>query len=378
VDNTKLDKIYPFAFLILIALLAGALGGVVGYYGALDRGSWENGNQIKVLNLESNEEAIVVGIFEDVKRSMVHIESSKINISGVKHPFPINGTGSGFVIEFNGSKYIITNEHVISDSEGLKITFFDGMVKEGKVIGSDPLNDIAVIETDLPAYIKPLKLGDSDDLRPGQLAIAVGNPFALDNTITLGIVSGLNRTITTDDGYTIDGVIQTDAAINPGNSGGPLLNSEGEVIGINSAILPFAQGIGFAIPINTAKKISSDIINYGKVLRPWLGITGIDLTPEIANMTGLDLEGGVLILDVFENDPANKAGLRGTHSQIGKEDFELGDIIVRFDGKDVKTMNELINAILEHDIGDEVEIVYIRDGVEEKTTAKLKERPAGR
>ncbi|RLG35794.1 serine protease [Methanosarcinales archaeon] len=377
-DGKRSDTLYPrlgTVLVILIALVAGMIGGFVGWYGAFHE---VNHCGVHTTNLTSNQEAIVVGIFEDVKRSMVYIKSSKTNVSGIKHPFPINGSGSGFVISCNGSEYIITNEHVIAGADELTITFFDGTQRSGTLIGSDPMTDVAVIEASLPAHIQPLTLGDSDNIRPGQLAIAIGNPYALDNTITLGIISGLDRTITTEGGYTIEGVIQTDAAINPGNSGGPLLNARGEVIGINSAILPFADGIGFAIPINTAKKVSSEIIAHGKVLRPWLGITGMDLTPELAEMLGLDLDGGVIIVDVFEGDPADEAGLRGSSSHIGAEDFEPGDIIIEFDGKKIFTMNELIKAILEHEIGDEVEIGYVRDGVEERVNVTLKERPPGK
>ena len=372
-DQNRLDT-FHYLLIVLIALIAGMVGGIVGYHGAYE----ENTNQMQVFNLTSSDERIVVGIFEDVKRSMVYIESSKMNISGIKHPFPINGSGSGFVIGFNGSRYIITNEHVTAGADELRVTFFDGTIRRAKLIGSDPMTDIAVIEVDIPHYIEPLVLGDSDNLHPGQFAIAVGNPYALDNTITLGIISGVDRTITTEAGYTLHGVIQTDAAINPGNSGGPLLNTRGEVIGINSAIMPYAEGIGFAIPINTAKNVSSDIIAHGKVLRPWLGVTGIDLTPEMAELYGLDIDGGVLIVDVFEGDPAAEAGLRGSSSQIGEEDFELGDIIVGFGGREIKTMEELINTILEYEVGDEVEITYIREGVEKRANVTLKERPAGK
>ncbi|VUT27946.1 MAG: serine endoprotease [Candidatus Syntrophoarchaeum sp. GoM_oil] len=373
-EQKRIDTLLSYVLILLIVILAGAIGGFIGYNEAVQG---DNG-QMQIVNLTSNDEAIFVGIFEDVKRSMVHIESSKINISGVLHPFPINGTGSGFVIQFNDSKYIITNEHVIAGADKLRVTFFDGTVEEAKLIGSDPMTDVALLETDLPDYIKPLVIGDSDNILPGQIAIAIGNPYALDNTITLGIISGRDRTITTEGGYTLHGIIQTDAAINPGNSGGPLLNSAGEVIGINSAIIPYADGIGFAIPINTAKGVSIGIITHGKVLRPWLGVTGIDLTPTMANMSGIDFDGGVLIVDVFEGDPADSAGLHGSSSHIGAEDFELGDIIIELGGKKIRTMDELINVILEHEIGEEVELVYLRDGKEEKTTVTLTERPADR
>ncbi len=373
-EQKKFDTLLSYVLILLIVIIAGAIGGFIGYNEAVQG----NNGQMRILNLTSNDEAIFVGIFEDVKRSMVHIESSKINISGVVHPFPINGTGSGFVIQFNDSRYIITNEHVIAGADKLRVTFFDGTVEEAKLIGSDPMTDVALLETDLPDYIKPLVMGNSDNIRPGQIAIAIGNPYALDNTITLGIISGLDRTITTNGGYTLHGIVQTDAAINPGNSGGPLLNSAGEVIGINSAIIPYADGIGFAIPINTAKDVSTDILTHGKVLRPWLGVTGIDLTPTMAEMSGIDFDGGVLIVDVFEGDPADSAGLHGSSSRIGEEDFELGDIIIEIGGKKIRTMEELINVILEHEIGEEVELVYLRDGNEERTTIILTERPADR
>jgi S1-C subfamily serine protease len=211
------------------------------------------------------------------------------------------------------------------------------------------------------------------------MAIAIGNPYGLDNTVTVGVISAVNRSLLSSNNYIIKGIIQTDAAVNPGNSGGPLLNSRGEVIGINSAIVSTTegfQGIGFAIPINTARDIAFELIEEGKVVRPWLGITGLSITPDISKRYNLTVESGVLIIDVVEGGPAEKAGLQGTKSRDDREDFVMGDIITEMDGQKLETIDELIDVILAHRVGEQVEVKYLRDGIEETVEVRLGERPA--
>jgi serine protease Do len=241
---------------------------------------------------------------------------------------PQKGLGSGFIFRSDG--YILTNEHVIQGAEQIKVTLKDGREFGGKVIGSDPLTDIAIIKvdaTDLPA----LPLGDSDRARVGEWMIAIGNPYGLSHTVTVGVLSAKGRPIYSgDSGREYENFLQTDAAINPGNSGGPLLNIKGEVIGINTAILPYAQGVGFAIPINMAKSLLDPLIETGKVVRSWVGIYLQDITPDMIQQFGLNEPKGALIADVVPNSPASRAGI------------QRGDIILKVDDE------EIVNAAVFH------------------------------
>ena len=280
-------------------------------------------------NQTLKQEVAITAIFNDVKDSVVHITSVTVERDFFMRPIPREGTGSGFIISEEG--YILTNNHVIKDASELRVTLANGATLEADLVGADPLSDTAVIKIKSNGNLKAVKLGDSNQLSPGQLAIAIGNPYRLDNTITIGVISALNRTLETEENFVIHGVIQTDAAINPGNSGGPLLNSKGEVIGINTAIYSPIQGsvgIGFAISINTAKKVAEDLIEKGKVVRPWMGITGTTVTEQLAETWETGVNKGVHIIEVVEGGPAEKAGLMGTVSSPGQEDFILGDTII--------------------------------------------------
>jgi putative serine protease PepD len=329
-----------------------------------------------VLNQTLDQEAVVTAVFNEVKDSVVHITSVTLERDFFLSPIPREGTGSGFIISEEG--YILTNNHVIKDASELKVTLANGETLEAELVGADPLTDTAVIKINSKSKLKAVKLGDSDKLRPGQLAIAIGNPYRLDNTITIGVISALNRTLETEENFVIHGVIQTDAAINPGNSGGPLLNSKGEVIGINTAIYSPIRGnvgIGFAIPINTAKKVAADLIEKGRVVRPWLGITGTTVTEEIAEAWGISVSKGVLVIEVVQGGPAEKAGLRGTISRPGRADFRLGDVIIEFAGVEINTMNDLIQTILKQEVGKTVEVKFIRGEKTLTAEVTLGERP---
>lgn len=332
--------------------------------------------EIVIVNETESQEAIVSTVFNQVKDSVVHITSRTHERDSFMRMIPVEGVGTGVIISPEG--YILTNNHVVGDSEYLKVALATGEEVNATIVGVDPNTDLAIIKVDPPIMLTVAKLGDSSKIRPGQMAIAIGNPYRLDNTVTVGVISAVNRTLTVGGNYRIKGVIQTDAAINPGNSGGPLLNSKGEVIGINTAIITTTegfQGIGFAIPINIAKEVSSELIEKGKVVRPWLGVTVTDLTEEIANSLNLSVTKGVILIDVLEDGPADRAGLRGTKSHLWESDFILGDVIVEIAGEETETIDDLIEIKLKHEIGETVEIKYIRDNEAGTAQVTLGENP---
>ncbi len=279
-----------------------------------------------------------------------------------RRTIPQKGTGSGFIINQEG--YILTNEHVVRKADKIKITLSDGREFDGEVIGSDVTSDMAIVKIKAD-HLPTVTLGNSDELRVGEIVIAIGNPYGLQQTVTMGVVSAKGRSIPTGiEGHVYRNFIQTDTAINPGNSGGPLLNIKGEVVGINTAIIPYAQGIGFAIPINMAKRNIDDLINLGKVRRSWLGVYIQEVTPEIAKQFGLpeDAE-GVLVGDVVEDSPAEKAGIK------------RGDIIVKVNDEEVNSPGELQDKIRDIDIGEKAIIEIMRDGKATRFIVKIGEMP---
>lgn len=272
------------------------------------------------------------------------------------------GSGSGVVVTADG--YILTNNHVVDGAETIKVKLADGTERDAKIIGTDPRTDLAVIKIDATG-LSPAKLGDSDQVEVGEWVLAVGNPFELQNTVTAGIISARGRANVGLADY--EDFIQTDAAINPGNSGGPLVNLNGEVIGINTAIATNSggnMGIGFAIPINMAKVIMDQLIKTGKVTRGWLGVYIQPVTPELQKQFGLKSERGALVADVTAGGPAEKAGL------------VRGDVIIEFRGKEIKDVNQLRMTVAETPVGTEAPVVFIRDGKEKKTTVKVGELPS--
>jgi S1-C subfamily serine protease len=278
---------------------------------------------------------------------------SVVNIANVRlvrdyyyHVIPVKGVGSGLIIDSKG--FILTNVHVIEGAEEIEVTLEDGRKFPGRVRGADPSTDIAVIKVDDKSLPVP-KLGDSDKLMVGQLAIAIGNPLGLAGgpTVTSGVISALNRSIQSERGF-VEGLVQTDAAINPGNSGGPLVDSSGAVIGINTAIVPFAQGIGFAIPINTAGRVAEDLIAHGEVIRPWLGITGMDITPKVVAYYGLPVSKGIIVMRVVRSSPADLAGL------------EEGDLVLGIGDVGLNDMQNLIREINKRSVGDRIKLTVLR------------------
>ncbi len=278
-----------------------------------------------------------------VADGVVNVTSTTIQMDFFFNAFPAQGSGSGSIIDTSG--HILTNYHVVADAQKLEVTLGDGSKWSAKLIGSDPDNDLAVIKIDAPREkLKVIPMGDSRNLRIGQKVLAIGNPFGLERTLTTGIISSLGRTIRSEVGTLMEDIIQTDAAINPGNSGGPLLNSEGEIIGINSAIISpsgGSVGIGFAIPINTAKRVVPELIAKGYVSYPWIGATIQTLIPEIAKFLKLNkVERGAMIAELAKGGPADKAGLKGGDQRVQVGNMIVivgGDIVVKADQHDVKT-----------------------------------------
>jgi serine protease Do len=264
--------------------------------------------------------------------------------------------GTGFVISPDG--YIVTNNHVVEDVDDIKVAFLDGTERKAEIIGRDPKTDIALIRVKTDRPLPSLPLGDSDKIRPGDWVVAIGNPYGLGHTVTAGIVSAKGRNIGQGP---YDDFIQTDAAINPGNSGGPLINMDGEVVGINTAINPRANTIGFSVAINGAKAILPQLKSTGKVTRGWLGVVIQPITPELAEQFKLDDKSGALVSKVDSKGPAAAAGI------------QRGDVIVQFDGKPVKRMEELPRLVASTPIGREAEVVVKRDGKEKTFDVKVGE-----
>jgi len=267
--------------------------------------------------------------------------------------------GSGVVIDKSG--LILTNNHVVKDADEITVRFSNKQEAKGKVVGTDGKTDLAVIRVAAKEELPVALLGNSDTLRVGEWAIAIGNPFGLDHTLTVGVVSATGRSEVGIAAY--ENFIQTDASINPGNSGGPLLNVRGEVIGINTAIVASGQGIGFAIPINMARKVMDDLVKKGKVTRGWLGVGIQPLTPELAKSFGVSGE-GVLINQVMPKSPAEAAGLK------------VGDLILSIDGKPIKDPRELQRIIAEVDIGKTIELNILREKEKRTFKAQIGEMPA--
>jgi S1-C subfamily serine protease len=308
------------------------------------------------------EEANNITVYEKNTPSVVNITSKAMTFDFFYGLVPQEGQGSGFIIDKDG--HILTNYHVIADARQVEVNLSNRKKYRAEVIGTDPAHDLAVIQIKAPD-LKPAVLGDSHSLKVGQKVYAIGNPFGLAGTMTRGIVSSI-RPVREPNGATIDEAIQTDAAINPGNSGGPLLNWHGEVIGINTMILSSVgqnAGIGFAIPINTAKAVLNDLVTLGRVRRPALGVRTIPIGPELANEIGLAADYGLLIVQVVPGSAADRAGLRGgsERAYLGNVPIMLGgDLIVAIDGTEVQDQQDLGDVMNNHRAGDTVRLTFYR------------------
>jgi len=272
---------------------------------------------------------MIVGAVDKVKNAVVRVDK----FARIRGNETMSGTGSGFVFSSDG--LILTNSHVIENSDRLNITLLDGDEFNAEVTGADRDTDIAIIKIFGSGY-SPAKLGSSGDLKIGQLVIAIGNPMGYQHSVSVGVLSGVGRTMRTPDGHLIDNILQSDAAMNPGNSGGPMIDTNGEVIGINTAIIPYAQGLSFSIGIDTAKEIARYLISEGKVTKAFLGllVNEIEINPRIKNFYKLNSKKGIMIIGVEKSSPASRANLRE------------GDIIVEFNGKDLSSSGELTRHLI--------------------------------
>ena len=336
-----------------------------------------NGNYAEtvgeVTGIERSYDYSLIDIFEKSEESVVQVNVLRGESDG--------GMGSGFVYSDDG--YSITNQHVVRDAQKVTVTFLDGEAYIGDVVGRDRDLDIAVVKVNPSnTYIQPIKIGDSSKLKVGEKIAAIGNPFGLSGSMTSGIVSQIGRLLPQESGYSIPDVIQTDAAINPGNSGGPLINMKGEVVGINTAIQSATgefSGIGFAVPSNTVKKVVPILIEKGEFSHPWMGISGTDVDPELAEVRGLNSSKGFLVVSVIEGSPAEQAGLLGvteTKEVDGREFAMDGDIITLIDGKTVRKISDiLVHLQREKSIGDEMILSVNRGGEVLELTMILEERP---
>ncbi len=288
----------------------------------------------------------VVAAVEKVIPSVVNISEVKLMKDAYLHVHPVPGVGSGFIIDKEGC--ILTNAHVVLGSTEIKVTLEDGRTFPGELRGIDTIMDLAVVHIDASNLPVP-EMAKNNNLKIGQMAIAIGSPLGLVGgpTVTAGVVSALNRSIQTEATF-MEGLIQTDAAINPGNSGGPLINSEGMVIGINSAIIPFAQGIGFAIPIQPAMWIAQQLQEHGEIIRPWISMNAVDVNPKMVAYYNLPIEKGVMITNVIPKSEADKSGMRA------------GDILVRMDDVDINNVRDLIKVMNKRNVGDRVAMELFR------------------
>ena len=327
----------------------------------------------EVTGIERGYEYSLIDIFEKSEESIVQVSVLRGESEG--------GMGSGFVYSDEG--YVITNQHVVQDAQKVMITFLDGEAYIGNVVGSDRDLDIAVVKVEpTNTYLQPIKIGDSSELKVGEKIAAIGNPFGLSGSMTAGIVSQMGRLLPQETGYSIPDVIQTDAAINPGNSGGPLINMKGEVVGINTAIQSATgefSGIGFAVPSNTVKKVVPVLIENGEFKHPWMGISGTDVDPELAEVRELKSSKGFLVVSVIEGSPAETAGLLGvteTEERDGREFALDGDIILSIDGETVRKISDiLVHLQREKSVGDEMVLSVNRNGEMLELTMILEERP---
>ena len=361
-----------------IESVAGKAGGVVDVVEKVEA------IEKKVEAIEKKVEAIAEMIEADVEFSLAEVfamaEESVVQVNVLRGDD--GGIGSGFVYSNEG--HIITNQHVVQDSSKVTVTFLDGESYIGDVIGIDRDLDIAVVKVNAlnSTRLHPLTIGDSSKLTVGEKITAIGNPFGLSGSMTSGIVSQIGRLLPQDTGYSIPNVIQTDAAINPGNSGGPLFNMRGQVVGINTAIQSTTgefTGVGFAVPSNTVKKVVPVLIRDGEFKHPWMGISGTDVDPELAEMRDLKSSKGFVVISVIEGSPAEKAGMKGvtqTRERDGREFPVDGDIIIAIDGKTVRKISDiLIHLQREKTIGDEMILTVLRTGVSFDLTMILEERP---
>ena len=303
----------------------------------------------------------ITGAVEKLSESVVSIDSVRVARDLGYGFIPIEGKGSGVIIDAKG--YVVTNNHVIDGAARVQIHLKDGHSYVGEVVGADPATDIAILKVETENF-PAASLGDSEKLKVGQIVLAMGNSLGLQGgpTVSMGVISALGRPLPGAD-FIFEGLIQTDTAINPGNSGGPLADLNGNVIGINTAMIPYAQGVGFAIPVNTVKWATNQLFEKGRVVRPWLGIVGASLDKALARRYDLPVESGVLVVEVDPHGPAYEAGLR------------VGDVVVQIGPHGIGQMKDVLSSLSKLRINDEVEVSVLRLGSRRKTSLRLMEAP---
>lgn len=316
----------------------------------------------------SQDEETNIRIYKKANRSVVYVTSTRLKVGFMLQVIPERGTGSGFLIDAEG--HILTNDHVIEDSRQLEVTLFDETILEAEILGRDPVNDIALLKIECPeGKCSPIKLAQDLDPVVGQIVLAIGNPFGFQRTLTTGIISSLGRRLETEYGV-MDELIQTDAAINPGNSGGPLLNRRGEVIGVNTVIASRtgeSAGVGFAVPVTTVNRVLPDLMEFGRVVRAWIGVTqakSIDtMGPRLRRYLELAVEEGVLVEQVAQGSSADEAGIRGGRKSIWAGNVAIrigGDVLVAMGGQPVRTIRDILEIAEDKRPGDELEFEFYR------------------
>mgnify|MGYP006282020735 CR=1 FL=1 len=315
-------------------------------------------------------------LYQDVNPGVVSIQVyvEQAGLTG-------SGAGSGFVIDDEG--HIVTNQHVVAEANVVTVVFYEGTEVEAEIVGTDADSDLALVKVgQLPAGVHPLSLGASSAVRPGDWVIAIGNPFSLGSSMTLGIVSAVGRTIpTAGTPFSIPSAIQTDAAVNPGNSGGPLLTTDGQVVGVNAQIQSTTgtnSGVGFAIPSDVVELVVQTLIEQGTYAWPWLGVSGTDVSLLVQEANDLETQEGAYIDEVVENSPAAEAGLRGSTGQrriLGQVVPVGGDVIVEADGKPIEDFTDVLTTVAFRQPGETVELSVLRDGEQRQVTVELAERP---
>jgi S1-C subfamily serine protease len=342
----------------------------------------------RVVDREESNASVVNQIYRRDGQGVAFIEADQPAQASPFGPFgpPEGGgtaTGSGFVVDREG--HVLTNNHVVEGSTRIEVKLGSSEATyPAEIVGTDPATDLALLEVDAPAdQLHPLSLGDSSKLEVGDPVVAIGNPFGLDRTVTSGIVSALQRQIQAPNGFSISHVIQTDAAINPGNSGGPLIDAAGNVVGINSQIETGGGGygnvgIGFAIPIDTARDVIDQLQDDGEVEHAYLGISGASITADFARAINLPVREGVLVQEVVKDGPADKAGVEGgtTGATIDGASVSLGgDIVTKLDGRAISSMDDIVNAVDAADPGDKVELTVLREKSTKQIKVTLGDRP---
>ena len=324
----------------------------------------------------------VIDVYDRVAPSVVNVTTQVLRRGFFFDVTPQEGAGSGFVLDRAG--HVLTNFHVIEDAQQIEVTLDNEQTFPAEVVGSDPRFDLAVLKVDAPAeLLHPVELGESGTLRVGQRAIVIGNPFGqFSRTLTTGVVSALDRTLEGQDGRPISGVIQTDAAINRGNSGGPLLDSSGRVIGINTAIFSPSgtnAGVGFAVPVDTIKRVLPELMEFGRYRHPYLGIRyAYGITPGLAESLSLPVEAGLLLVQLDRNSPLDKAGVQGAQKEVilgNRRVYIDGDILTAIDGTPIVSVEQLQLLQEQHQIGDEVTVALLSNGKSLAVVVALTEEP---